>query len=183
MNLRLQRASLLKIAQWLLMVTLMTTAASADDILRAGTWDGAYQPPQWGEKIDAEFEVEKQSAGNKTKWKIRMSLDLDSPSNKPVNFLDIEPNTEQLRFIMDMNPPLECRLDAVSHGKLIGRCYADTWGEGPSAKMTMKPPPASAVENIDDKEIDHENEGTNEPETTAGSQKNKGKKKKQGKVN
>jgi len=175
MNSLLQSASSRKFAQWLLVATLMTSAASADELLRAGTWDGAYQPPEWGEKIDAEFEVEKQLSGNKTKWKISMSLDLDSTSNRPVEFMDIEPNADQLRFMMDMTPPLECRLDAVSHGKLSGRCYAETWGEGSSAKMIMKPPPASAVEAENDKEIDHENEGTNEPETTAGSQKNKGK--------
>jgi hypothetical protein len=159
MNSLLQSGSSRKFAQWLLSAMLIASAASADELLRDGTWDGAYQPPEWGEKIDAEFKVEKQISGAKTKWKISMSLDLDSPSNRTVEFMDIEPNADQLRFMMDMNPPLECRLDAGSHGKLSGRCYAETWGEGSSAKMTMKPPPASTVKAENKEEIDHENEG------------------------
>lgn len=135
-----------RIALLLPLVILAMPAAAANEILRAGAWEGTYLPPSSGDLITADFMVEKGERGEEMQWTVSMSLRLPAPVNKPRAFLEIKSDAGELRFTVDMQPQLLCRLHADEFGELSGQCYEKAWGEGPSATMSMKPPTPIAAE-------------------------------------
>jgi hypothetical protein len=128
------------VALFLLPVMQAIPATEADAILRAGPWEGTYQPPKSGDPVVADFKVEKGENGEERAWVVSMSLRLPAPVNRPRAFLEIESDANELRFMVDMNPSLACRLQVGELGELSGDCYENAWGEGPSGFMIMKPP-------------------------------------------
>ena len=128
----------------LLLAMITAVASQADGLLKAGNWTGRYLPPKSGDLISAKFKVKKKDENGAEEWKIFMSLNLPPPANRQRKFSDIvERKTSkdrELRFVLDMNPQLSCRLRATDLGELTGLCYEKKWGEGPSAVIRMKPP-------------------------------------------